>query len=384
MSAFDVLHLGTTHRAGDPRIVHKEARTLADAGLRVGVVVPGEADSEVGGLPVFAVPLPRSGVQRMTTTAAAVLRRALAEGGPETVLHLHDADLLAPGLAVALRGRRLVYDAHEDTPRQTLHQPWIPRPLRRPVGAGYAALEATAARLFRGVVTAEPAIYARYPASKTVLVRNFTIPSELAPPPGVRWADRERAAVYVGSITRPRGVYEMIEAIERIDGARLHLAGPFHPTALADEVRQRAGDRVEIHGRVDRGQVAALLARSRVGLSVLHPTPKYLEAYPTKLFEYQAAGLPIVASDFPVIRPFIEPHDCGRLVDPHRVDAIAEAVGWLLDHPAEAEAMGQRGQAAVRAHYAWAREGARLVAFYRALLDGDRQPGTAAHREVPC
>ncbi|MGB3544708.1 glycosyltransferase [Rubrivirga sp.] len=378
-----ILHLGTTHRAGDPRIVHKEAQTLAAAGLEVGVVVPGESDLEVAGVPVFTVPLPSTGKERMTTTTAAVVRRALGVADADTVFHIHDADLLLPALRLALRGRRVVYDAHEDVPRQTLHQAWIPRPLRRLVGLGYAALEAAAGRAFAGIIAAEPVIYDRYPADKTALVRNFTLPDELAPPPGHSWSDRERAAVYVGSITETRGVWEMIEAVGRVPGTHLHLAGPFHPRALEDEVRAHGADHVAVWGRVDRPTVARLLARSRVGLSVLHPTPKYLEAYPTKLFEYQAAGLPLIASDFPVIRPFVDPHDCGILVDPQNVEAVTEALRRVLEDDESAQAMGERGRAAVLECYSWDREGERLVAFYRALLDGSRRPGAAAHRVVP-
>ena len=370
-----VLHLATTHAATDPRIVRKEAAALAAAGLRVGLVLPAEADGAVGDVALHAVPAPASGRERVTRTTRAVVRRALAEAGPGTVFHLHDSDLLPLGIALALRGRRVVYDAHEDSPRQALHQPWLPRPLRRPLGLAYAGVEAVAGRLFDGVVAAEPAIAARYPAGKTALVRNFPLADELAPASGRPFAGRERAVAYVGSITRPRGVEEMVAAAAGA-GAELHLAGGFHPASLRAEVEAAPG--VRVHGYLDRPEVAALLGRVRAGLVVLHPTPKYLEAYPTKLFEYMAAGLPVVASDFPAIRPFVEPHRCGLLVDPLDVGAVRDALARLLDDPAEAEAMGRRGREAVLARYTWAPEGRRLLAFYEALLAGDRRPGLAA------
>ncbi len=71
-------------------------------------------------------------------------------------------------------------------------------------------------------------------------------------------------------------------------------------------------------------------------------------------------------------------------MDPLDASAVADAVRWLLEHPAEAQAMGERGRRAVREQYGWAAEGRRLVAFYRALLDDDPAPGAAAHRAEPC
>ena len=87
-----------------------------------------------------------------------------------------------------------------------------------------------------------------------------------------------------------------------------------------------------------------------------------------------AAGLPVVASDFPLWHRIVKSAGCGLLVDPLKPDNIAEAIGYLLSRPAEAEAMGRRGQAAVRDRYHWSGEGARLVDLYRRL---DRRRGQA-------
>ena len=105
-----------------------------------------------------------------------------------------------------------------------------------------------------------------------------------------------------------------------------------------------------------------------VGLVVLHPTRNYLDALPVKMFEYMAAGLPVIASDFPLWRKIIDGAGCGLLVDPLDPQAIAEAIDWVLAHPEEAEAMGRRGREAVEAIYNWERESETLVNLYKQFL----------------
>lgn len=350
---------------------------MAAAGYDVRLVLPHPCDEMIGGsstpVRVLGVPAPRSGKARMTVTVRNVYRRAL-EQPADAIFHLHDADLLPVALALKARGRDVVYDAHEDTPLQMRHQPWIPSPARPLVASAYGVMEQLVARAADGIVAAEPLNAQRFPSEKTVLVRNVPLLDEITPGE-VPLAEREPIVTYVGTLTRARGVEEMIRAITQLTdlGAALHLAGPFHPASLEREVMATPGAaQTTLHGYLDRAAVADLLGRTRAGLVTLHPTPKYVEAYPTKLFEYMAAGVPVVASDFPLWREIVEDVGCGLLVDPADPDAIAAAVRTLLTDDRRAAAMGQRGREAVKTTYHWQPEGERLLAFYLDRFGGPR------------
>lgn len=373
MTAPQIVHLASQHRPTDPRVFQKECRTLARAGYRVAYVLPHERDEVVEGVQLLGVPKPANGRERLTKTLLQVYRRALSLPR-DAVYHFHDAELILYMLALKAQGRRVIYDAHEDTPLQIMYQHWIPRLLRRPIGEAYRLFEAIGGRVFDHVIAAEPAIAARYPASNVTLIRNYPIRDELVQHEAPPYDERPAHIAYVGGITEVRGAREMVEAVGRLPAsleARLRLGGSFHPASLHGELQQLAGwQRTDYLGWLQRPQVADELARARLGVILLHPVERYFGCYSTKLYEYMAASLPVICSDFPHLREIVEPSRCGLLVDPLDVGAVAEAVQWLLEHPTEAEAMGRRGRQAVLEHYNWEQEAPRLLGIYERMLPG--------------
>lgn len=336
-------------------------------------------DEVADGVQVLSVgpPTAVSRVGRMVESSQALFRRLL-ELRPDAI-HFHDPELIPLGLAMRGRGTRVFYDVHEDLPRQVAYKGWIPRPIRPGVARATAMLEWVAAWSLSGIVAATPRIAARFPSEKTAVVRNFPIVTELDPSGGLPYGDRPPWFGYVGGLLGVRGAREMVDSMEALPNAlgeaweggrpRLRMAGAFHPSGLEDEVRARVGwEHVDFLGWADRGQVRDLLARVRAGLVLLHPVENLLHAYPVKLFEYMAAGLPVIASDFPEWRSLLHGVDCARFVDPMDPVAIAGEMAWILAHPEEARAMGDRGRAAVLERLNWAKEATELEQLYRARV----------------
>lgn len=99
----------------------------------------------------------------------------------------------------------------------------------------------------------------------------------------------------------------------------------------------------------------------------LHPLRNYVEALPIKMFEYMLAGLPVIASDFPLRRKIIEANECGICIDPGDSKEIAKAVEYLIEHPDEARGMGENGRRAVLVRYNWGLESRKLSRIYGGL-----------------
>ncbi|HFC09905.1 MAG TPA: glycosyltransferase [Chloroflexi bacterium] len=361
--------LTTVHPPFDTRIFHKEARTLVAAGYDVALIAQHKENGVVDGVKVVALPKPKNRVTRIFGLTWTAFRLAL--GQRADVYHFHDPELIPLGLALKiLTSARVVYDIHEDYPRQILSKPWIPFAFRKPIAWGMGLLERLAAGCFDGLVAATPGIARRFPPSKTVIVRNFPCVEELTfdQEEAIPYPERPHWVVYVGGIASVRGAIEMVKAIAQAKTpAQLVFAGRFESATLQDTLTSFPGwQRTRFLGWLGRPQVRDLLGKARVGLVLLHPLPRYREAWPVKLFEYMAAGIPFVASDFPLWRELGE--GAGLFVDPLDPSAIAQAIDWLLAHPEEAEAMGQRGRERVLKEYNWDAEAQKLLKLYERLL----------------
>jgi len=369
-----IAHMTTVHPRNDSRIRFKEVASLAREfeGAVALYVHDGLGDERDAALCFRLVDTgPRRGrLHRMTIGAwrmAFAVRRAGAKAA-----HIHDPELLPWGVLLQLMGVKVVYDVHEDVPRQIAHNPRLPQWLRRILPPVVAIVEWSSARILAGVIAATPEIAARFPPKKTETVHNYPVVQEFREPDQTSMANRARAFAYIGGLVRNRGLYTMVDAMNCLDDRStiLRLAGEF---ARADDheaiVLAPGWSQVSYEGWLDRRGVSTLLSEVRAGLVTLLPIRNYVEARPVKLFEYMAAGLPVIASDFPRWREIVEASRCGLLVDPTDPRAIAAAMQWILDNPDEAEAMGKRGREAVLARYSWQSEQRKLISYYRRLLN---------------
>jgi len=127
--------------------------------------------------------------------------------------------------------------------------------------------------------------------------------------------------------------------------------------------------RVEFVGKLERDEVKALLEESKMGLVTLHPTINYIDALPVKMFEYMLAGIPVIASDFPILKDIVNKERCGICVNPLDSRAIGEAIEYLATHDDEAEAMGKRGKEAVIEQYNWGVEEQKLLKLYKEVVN---------------
>lgn len=363
--------ISTVHPASDIRIFHKQAKTLVEAGYEVVLIArePRTAIDEPN-IKFRELPAPKNRFDRMVRLSLIAFKWAWSEQAD--VYHFHDPELIFVGLLLRMFGKKVIYDVHEDVRLQILSKSWIPSFLRPVLSWLVRTIEGVVGRWFSAVITVTQPISERFVENgcKTVLVQNFPRIEEFpnSKPDIDDTSENDPFVVYVGGISAARGIREMIEAIEQVSGCldvKLVIAGKFEDARLESEMRSMPGwEKVCFVGWVDRMQLAALLPKAVAGLVVLHPIANYVSAQPVKLFEYMAAGVPVIASHFPLWKDIVERHHCGILVDPLKPGEIARAITYLAENSVEARRMGENGRRAIEQYYNWEREAQKLLELY--------------------
>jgi glycosyltransferase involved in cell wall biosynthesis len=285
------------------------------------------------------------------------------------IYHIHDPELLGLGYQLKKSGCVVVYDSHEDVPRQIMTKEWLPKFARPIVSRLFELYENRLVRCFNAVIVPTPHIRTRFRVitRRVWEVCNFPALDEIV------YSEQQYSnlnpACYVGDLSVNRGILQIAEATKRA-GVELYLCGEFTSEQLKTELLSKY-EHVRHFGILNRVEVARFLVGASMGFVTLHNTSSYAAAYPIKMFEYMAAGIPVIASNFPVYKAIVEGSNCGICVDPLDVDAIADAVKLIRSDRVLADRFRSNGRKAVTKKYSWESQASKLLDCYYSITAND-------------
>lgn len=385
--AAKVCQLTNVHSPLDQRIYYKEAFSLAAAGYEVCVAGPGSRDMEGVREGVQVVTVPRGrGISGRLVNALELFRKAVSMRAD--IYHFHDPELLPLGLLLRLKGSKVIYDCHEHFPQTAYVRRWVPRILRGAFSVVLDRIERFFASHLTGVLGVVEEQGSRFGHRPFAAVRNFPRLEwfEANGRPGGSGQQEECELLHLGSLSADRGSDFLVEVMQELGkthpGVRLRAVGRFHTRQDEGNFRRRL-ETCGLQGRilcqqelVPYNRLGQLIRRHRIGLIPGQISVKNLAPFvPTKLFEYLACGIPVVASDLPSIRTFYEEGDWGAIADPSDPAAHAREISRLLEDPAAAAGKGRRGRALVEERYNWGLESRKLIAFYDRIRNGGTDSG---------
>jgi glycosyltransferase involved in cell wall biosynthesis len=365
---FRVVHLTSVHPRYDTRIFIKMCKSLALSTYNVSLVVAdGKGDEVKDGVSIFDVGATTGGrLSRMTKTTFRVFEKAKELDGD--IYHVHDSELIPAGLKLKKLGKKVIFDAHEDLPKQILSKPYLNKISKIILSKIFKWYEYWSLPKFDYLIAATPFIRDKLLKinPNTVNINNFPLLNELKIS---SWTHKENEVAYIGGISEIRGIKEVILALSFTQNVRLNLAGSFSERIFEEKIKKYENwSKVNRLGFLNRQQVSEVLTKSRVGIVTLHPVTNYITGLPVKMFEYMSAGLPVIASNFSLWREIIERNQCGICVDPLNPNAIGDAIQYLIDNRQKAEQMGKNGRKAVEQKYNWTMEEKKLLKIYKDLL----------------
>lgn len=364
MKKVKVCHFTSGHNSDDIRVFHKECVSLAKSGYEV-YLVTAASDGQIhkGVQLINANSKKRGRLGRWILTGREVYRKAKSLNCD--IYHFHDPEMLRFALRLKRRGKVVIYDAHEDLPRQILGKEYLK--FKNLVARIVELYENRIAKRVSFVITATPFIAKRFKQinQNTIDINNFPLLHEI----DLQESDVKRdpnKICFIGGITNIRGIRELVEALEGTD-TRLDLAGTI-PEDIKQSISKLSGwKNVNELGFVNREQSLSIKANSSAGVVTFLPLPNHINAQPNKIFEYMASGLPVIGSNFPLWKEIIEDNNCGVCVDPTDPEDVKRGFQYILNNPELARQMGEKGKKLVMEKYNWNAEEIKLLETYRSF-----------------
>ncbi|WP_156854333.1 glycosyltransferase [Oceanobacillus sp. AG] len=366
-----VAHLTTVHHPTDPRIYHKECKSLKKAGFDVTLIAQSNENDDIQDKPIRHIPLKKynSRLKRMTLGVYDAYKKAKYLNAD--VYHFHDPELLPVGWLLKRKDNVVIYDIHEDYRTSILQKDYASMPVKKLLASFYKWMERFFAR-DAALCLAEKYYKDIYPAGVCILNYPTINDSFLN---SKREGQVEYKLLYTGNVTFERGAMEHARIPLLDQDIEVHVVGKC-PSSIAEKMYQAAGDNKDrlfiegINQFIEKEVIEARYLNTNwlAGIALFPPTEHYMKKELTKFFEYMNAGLPIICSDFPVWKEFMETYECGIAVNPYDDEAIKDAILYLKDNPEEARRMGENGKRAVQEELNWGTEEKKLIAWYNKLL----------------
>ena len=366
--------LTSGHPPFDDRIFHKEAKTLAMAGYEVVLIAQHNKKEIADGVKIIPLPKPENRLERMTKVAWKLFRLALKEKA--NVYHFHEPEVIPTGLILKLFGKKVIYDVHELVFLSIEDKAWLgSKFLRKACQLAYLFMEKVSIRIFDQLILAEDDYENYYKRThkgfcKYTIIRNYPVLSLIKNAPFLAHADKQKSVIiYAGGLAKVRGIKEIIQAMEFAgDKARLWLLGKWETEEFEKECENLEGWKYTKYlGFVPLSKVYEYMKVADIGISILYPIENYITSLPVKAYEYMACSLPMVMSDFSYWQEIFG--ECALFANPYDPEDIADRILCLLDDPAKAKQLGDKGRQLTQEKYNWEVEQRKLLDIYEKVLN---------------
>ena len=380
----EICMVTSIHPDFDTRIM-KEVNSLAGYGYQIDLICPWECrGSDVPGVNFLTFERAKKRLTRFMNylrIGKYLLKKRYV------LYHIHDIDILPLFCVVKLLSKKpVIYDIHENYPDEMLVRYWVPKYMRWVLYFVVKYVERICAFYIRNLVLVVPSQEAEFGSQKhnKVMVRNYASKILLEARLD-NYETRQDAVIFTGVQSISNGSMLFLEIakaiINRYSHVKMLCVDWFDgDNALREQMHQYVRkfaiqQNISFLPPVKGSEIMSYLNMAKIGISPNLRVDKQIKALPTKLFEYMAAGLPIVTSNLPYQTEIISKANCGLLANPDVTGDFVEKISCLISDPSKAKEMGENGMRAFLEIYCWENEVTKLKELYESLLGKVNQYG---------
>lgn len=356
----------SVHQWNDVRIFHKEAVSLSRK-YNVELHAPADFDFKiVKNVSVHGLPKWKKVIERKK------IRKELwgrLKTSDVDVYHFHDPELIIIGLYLKIiKKKKVIYDVHENVTKQILNKDYIPTLfLRKIISMIFSIIERIAISFFDGVIVAGDDILKSY--DKRTIINNYP----LIETKNIMKTDNDNALVYLGGITKIRGIEEISKAVIIVNkktnrDLKLKLIGEFSDKEFKEHLLDKYSEVIQFLGWKKREEALDETRKSILGMVLYLPVQNHKFLRSNKIFEYMELGIPILYSNFSDWCNKLDKYNVGLSADPTDPHDIADKICWLLENPSKASLMGKNGKRTIANLFNWYIEEKKLFDLYRKFM----------------
>lgn len=368
-----VCHLTSVHSIDDGRIFRKECTSLAANGFEVILIACGDKFFQElkNGVHRIQLNIPaKNRLHRFLIRPKEIYKKALEVDAD--IYHFHDPELIPVGLKLKKKGKKVIYDSHEDTAELIKTRKWIPKIFRSTIHFLFDYYEQNSIKKFDAIISVTPLLVEKFEKCNSNAYQITNYPIHINNSIKNATKDIRQGLVYAGGITHAYMFENLLISIDKTTNTKLKLAGNPVTKNYLDRLKLLAGwKKTEYFGQIPHSEVLDLYKTSLIGVACLGYIANvgYKEGSlgVQKLFEFMGSGLAVICTDFKLWKEIIEKYKCGICVNPYDINEITEAIQYLTDNPEKAIEMGENGQIAVEKEYNWNTQEIKLIDIYNNL-----------------
>lgn len=360
-----IIHITSVHPQNDNRILYKECSILAENNYDVTLVVAGAKNETINNVKIIGYEKSNGGrIKRILKTSFWDMLKKCNELHGD-IYHFHDPELIFVGLYLKAKGKKVIYDIHENNPAAILSKPYLKSSIIKILlSKVFHLFEQISSVFFDALVTARPDITDNFKHKKIITLRNFPVLSDLSKYKKIDINKTKPSVIYVGGMTKLRGINQLLDAFEELDAYELWLLGPIGERELQERIENGCKN-VIYFGIVEAYEVFPYIDKADMGVITFLEAPNHVNTLATKPFEYMACGKPMIMSHFLYWKETFQ--DSSLYVNPLNSHEIADKVKELFSNDKLMKMMGEKNSKLSQEKFNWQKESIKMLNLYRDL-----------------